>query len=67
MAACDDGGEVKGAADVGVTAPEVALAALEARGAGVGCRASEACVALLVQLAKLRQAGDQDGDLAGRL
>ena len=67
IAACDEGGEVKGAADVGVTAPEVALAALEARCAGVGCQAREACDAPVVQLAKLRQAGDQDGDLAGRL
>ena len=67
MAACDEGGEVKGAADVGATAPEVTLAAMEARVAGVGCEAREACDAPVVQLAKLRQAGDQDGDLAGRL
>ena len=67
IAACDDGGEVKGVADIGATAPEVTLAAMEARVAGVGCEAREACDAPVVQLAQLGRAGDQDGDLGGDL
>ena len=65
VSACDEGCEVKSAANVGATAPDVTFAAMEARVAGVGCEASEACDAPVVQLAKLGQAGDQDGGEGG--